>query len=398
MFSQVRFLCPTTIARVSFRSYKPTYYEDDSHRVQHFMKKMMGRKSQKDLLFPKEIISSKGMPTFLTACKGNSKTIKRRQMMLNKHFMQGISDVLAFEEGIGKVIKENNVTITHICVGQHYNHLNIFWTTSQLEYKKVEASLNALIPTLTGKLIERNFMGNIPVIRFCFDTNQINTEMLDKAFSNLAIKSDPTAFTPPTKDATGYVVRPMGAKRWAKRVAKFNEQFKEEQESTQQEQLAMKMNYKYNKFEAPKDMSLDFAGLDYENCMNRVCEQLRRIRSKTLQSEKTEPLPPAHWVEGPSVPPPDHLRFANDPKATTEYRLKSMKDFIVGNRKKKNYVFKVQAREKEEHIAFISDNLNEARDRIQAKDEEYFHDLVEEKDDLDEDLWQSEDSRSQDEK
>lgn len=361
--SKSRFLSLPINKIITQRCYT-IYRVDEDDRMSRFMKKLIGRKSQHNLLNPKEIISSKGTPTFLTACKGNSRTIKRRQLMLNKHFMQGISDVLAYED-VGKMIIENGVTITHVSVGQHFNHLSIFWTTSSVDFKTVESKLNALIPELTKKLIEKNFMSNIPAIRFIFDRNQINNEMLENIFKEFSIKSDPKEFTPPSKDATGYHIKnPIGVKQWAKRVAKFSEQFKEEQESKYNETMEMKMNYTYTRFEYPPDMALNFAGLDYESYINRVNEKLGKLRSKA-SNYVADPLPPAHWVENPDAPPPEHL---NVQTKSNDERLNALKEFVIANRKKKTFARKIHAREEKEFETSIAEDLKDAKARMELKD------------------------------
>lgn len=367
-------------------------------RTAHFMRKLMGRKSQQNLLHPKEIISSQGKPTFLTANKGDSKTIKRRQLMINKHFMQGISDVLAYEE-FYNVIKADKVSITHISVGQHFNHVNIYWTTGQVDCKQVEKKLNSMIPELAKKLIERNFMSSLPVIRFCFDCHKVNEEMLDSAFKTLSIRSDATKHVPPSKQATGYSLdNPYGPKRWSRKLVRFDEQFKEEQEARQENLLSMKMNYTYSKFEAPPDMALNCAGLDYAKYMNQVHERLRKVRA-TANSFVADPLPPAHWVDPPNLLPPPDGSSHRDPKLTTEYRLNAVKNFILGNRKKKFFTHKMQERVKDEHDQLIVEDLEEAKMRMQAQDAEAFNDIIcEDEEEEEANLWCDDDVDGENEK
>lgn len=316
--------------------------------------------------------------------------------MINKHFMLGISDVLANDEQLCHSFKADKVSITHVAVGQHFNHVNIFWTTGEIDFQRVEVKLNSLIPLLTNKLIERNFMSNLPVIRFCFDRNKVNEEMLESAFKKLSVRSDPTGFVPPTKEATGYKLNnPYGPKQWSKRLVRFDAEFKEEQTARQENLLAMKMNYTYTKFTAPPDMALNYGGLDYEKFINQVNEKLRKVRSGGID-HSGDALPPAHWVDQPNLLPPPDGTDARDPKQTTEYRLQAMKNFVIGNRKKKRFSHKMEERAIEQHNQLISEHLEEARMRLQTKDSEVFDDVITENEEGENALWAEDDLQSRD--
>lgn len=338
----VRHLVTTTCLRADERS------AFEMERMGRYMKKLMHKQSQRELIHAKGVVVSEGAPNFLSLNKGHQRTITRRQKMLNYHFMEGITDILATED-IGKVVREEEVRITHVEIGQHYNILNIFWTTDKANVTEVAARLKAITGALNKKMVEKNFMTVIPDIRFVYDRNKMSVESVDVLLKKSGLKPayNPKNFAPPTEIATGYQFRdPLGPRIRAKRVALFFEEFKKSQETA----YADEINYRNQRFVFPPDMRLDAQGLDYERLMNQVLAHMIRSRSEQCRHNVyvADPLPPAVWIEDHKLPP-DHEKM-REQKPDTTIRLSTMRSFIVEHRRKRTKYFKERESAKNEQL------------------------------------------------
>jgi ribosome-binding factor A len=327
------------------------------------IEKLMNKMSQKDLLHPKSVVVAEGAPNFLTKSRGDQKTISRRQKMLNNHFMQGISDVLA-NDTLGTVLREYEVTITHVEVGQHYNILNIYWTTKRSDIHAIGVKLGELTGKLHKKMIEKNFMTVIPIIKFNFDRSKINIDTVNSLLAqdeNLQTNPvSPQDFIPPSQAATGYhFLDPLGPRFRAKKVALFHQEFKEEQE--RKHNSPDSVNYQTLKFVHPSDMKLDVQGLDYEKVMNVVLSRLKKARSQTNKFV-ADPLPPAVWVEEPKLPPEHEVQRRKILDTTT--RLSVMRQFIANNKRQKSHKYRERIKEEEEMIEAVAQVHKEIKDRV----------------------------------
>lgn len=295
--------------------------------------------------------------------------------MLNFHFMEGISDILA-NESIGKDIKELEVTITHVEVGQYCHFLNVFWTTKQTDIQHVGEALNMMTGKLNKKLVEKNFCTVIPAIRFIYDKNKVTVETVEKVLRESGVEpsSDPRAFVPPTQAATGYhFLDPLRPRLWQKKVALFYKEFKDSQEIKFRDKG---INVMPQKFEAPRDMLLNMQGLDYESLMNQVLAKAKRARAPLSSSPNVaDPLPPAVWVEEQQMPP-DHL--LSKPLDTTT-RLSTMRNFMVNNRRKKSKLHRDKIKDEQELLGALSEVHTVAKDHL---DNAYVDDSVAEEQDI----------------
>lgn len=90
-------------------------FADQNVRSVRMLDKLLGvhSKTKSKVLHPKGVVIAKGAPQYLTQSHGHSKSISRRQSMLNKTFMMTLSDVLA-TEAIGNEIIKSGVRITQV--------------------------------------------------------------------------------------------------------------------------------------------------------------------------------------------------------------------------------------------------------------------------------------------
>lgn len=88
---------------------------DENVRSSKMLSKLLGtdKATMRRVLHPQGVVIAKGAPQFVTESKGHAKSINRRQIVLNKHFMEGLTDVLLTEK-IGLELRENHVRITMV--------------------------------------------------------------------------------------------------------------------------------------------------------------------------------------------------------------------------------------------------------------------------------------------
>src|SRR5690349_20489141 len=99
----------TDIILVRFRHRQANEVE----RSARMLKRLLGEyeKSKSRVFHPTSVVVAQTGPKFLTSHVGHEKSISRRQVVLNKHFMECISDVLLTEK-IGDEIREHGIRIT----------------------------------------------------------------------------------------------------------------------------------------------------------------------------------------------------------------------------------------------------------------------------------------------
>lgn len=88
---------------------------DENVRSSKMLSKLLGsdKASSRRILHPTSVVIAKGAPKFVTELRGHAKSINRRQIVLNKHFMEGLTDVLLTEK-IGVDLNECGVRITQV--------------------------------------------------------------------------------------------------------------------------------------------------------------------------------------------------------------------------------------------------------------------------------------------
>lgn len=92
-------------------------FADQTERSARMMKRLLGefKKTQRNVLHPTGIVVAQTGPKFLTDQRGHEKSISRRQVVLNKHFIECITDVLLTEK-IGDEIRDHGIRITQVWI------------------------------------------------------------------------------------------------------------------------------------------------------------------------------------------------------------------------------------------------------------------------------------------
>lgn len=397
---------PSIFTSIRCKSRNP-YLADDFERNGRFMEKLLNRRTMRDILNPSiGSKTAKGAPSFLVRSKGHTKTISRRQAMLNKHFLEGLTDVIGSDAEIGIPFRKYGVKVTQVETGQHYNILNIYWSLPDHHLSKMDAigkELSSLAGILHKKMIERNFMGLMPRIRFNYDQNKaamqiiesidvqggvrghnhqfrhgsVDGESIKSDLKGESIKSDLNGESiksnnrneggrteefqkvapQPKPDHAGYTrIDPMRPRFWARKVALFVESQKE-----------YKKKEEMGRFEAPEDMRVDARGLEYRKIMNRVLAGMKRVRSAESShplNPVADPLPPSTWVHPPLFPP-DHQLLQRSLVQDTETRLDNMKSFVINYKKKQNRMFKENRRELDEKLFEIHSDLQSIKSGLE---------------------------------
>lgn len=224
-----------------------------------------------------------------------------------------------------------------------------------------------MLSQMNGRLhkhiIERNFLGRVPMVKFSYDlTNSAVThvnDLLGRAdYGKNFTPSDPTKFAPPTQVLTK-PTKPLFKAQWRKKaVTLYNEAMAA---STGQERVDNQ--YKVPIFECPDDMNLCTLGLDYAFFMNRVLFDLKRSRGEHRgHVQIADPLPPAEWI----APAPFPVPANQDALPSTEERIESMRFFIVENKKKRQRLSRESRKTTDLHLIAIADELEGARERIDS--------------------------------
>lgn len=96
-------------------------------------------------------------------------TISRRRVMLNKMFMQHITDLIA-SDPISDELTAYNLEICNVEVTKTYGMVNVYWSISRsTDYDLVQTKLTSIAGKLRSQLIRMQVMGIVPKIAFVQD-------------------------------------------------------------------------------------------------------------------------------------------------------------------------------------------------------------------------------------
>lgn len=240
-----------------------------------------------------------GVPNFLSQTRGLRNThITRRQIVLNRHFTEIISDVLA--QGFQQELDEQGVSITSIETRTWNKGICVFYTTKGAYDEEQQRRLNKLVPDILSAITERRLIGRTPRVNFVHDKSIQTDEILSEALSNVHIEVKEETQVTETGANQLYVSKNLG--------------------SFEQKLIS-------KRFMAPTDMDNKMFGLDYPMLYDEVALRLSRGRGEASRMQtnintltKAKPLFQA----------PKDNNDELDPMA----RLLRMKKFIISQRQK----------------------------------------------------------------
>lgn len=260
------------------------------------------------------IPQTSGSPQFLKESHGIGQThITRRQIVLNRHFTEIISDVLAND--MRKQLIDIGVSITSIETRAWDRGIRIFYTTKNQFEKNLHDDLNKISPKLRASISERQLIGIIPRIDFVYD----DLAELDKKIDKVLEQAKNGLNEEPSVDVTT-------------RTGSF-ELNRPNYEKTKNEEAEPESR----KFTSPRDMSNMMLGLNYEGLYNDVIQKQLRGRGKSSRILSTESL---------ATKEPIFNLPRNDPEEEEDptTRIMRMQKFLVSQRKKSEVLSKVRRR------------------------------------------------------
>lgn len=252
-----------------------------------------------------------GQPSFLTKNDGvDTNYTTRRQIVLNRHFTEIISDVLALD--LKKELVQMGVTITSIETKAWNTGLNIFYTTDKPFDLDLNDLLNSLTKLLCKAIAERQLIGRIPAINFVYD----RISQLDKTL-NEALKAIPPRI--PDQSTTPSISSSSNL-------------------SEAKQTKLRELDFVSRNFSSPIGMSNVMAGLRYPDLYNEVIDKQVQGRAQSSRMISCDSV----IVQKPS------LRMCPETNDAVEDPIKrviQMQSFLISQRKKSEYVAKVKRKQ-----------------------------------------------------
>ncbi|RWS17196.1 hypothetical protein B4U79_17711 [Dinothrombium tinctorium] len=312
-----------------------------------------------------QLIMSKGVPKFVDN-EADSRALKRRQLMLNKNFMETISEIMS-SSPFGQEIQALDVSITQVEISKDYQLLNVFWITDKNEsIELISKKLQLLSGKLHKLLCEKNFMTKVPIVRFNFDRRryglkEINALLEKVDFDNDFERSDPKLVRTPSEMMTAPKISEN------RRQTKVSTIVKECDDSNMSNENNVSFSF-------PADMELNVLGLDYETFIKKVVFHMERSRAahRGYAPLVADPLPPAEWVSSPVYQNPEQK---DNEENNTNERIKNMQHFILENRKKQKRLAREAKKQEAERLDMLAevfetaiDNLNYTYNEVERED------------------------------
>lgn len=284
-------------------------------------------------------IMIEGKPEFLTKTEGvDTSHITRRQIVLNRHFTEIISDILA--NNLKKQLSDLGVSIRSIETKAWNKGVRIYYTTDGPFEASLHDELNSLITQLRFAVSERRLIGKVPLISFVYDESVNIERILESALKSIS-KTNPDNSVEIATTVTGQL----------------------QSSTTSCDSTGTRLLK--NKFSAPSDMSNMMLGLDYPSLYSEVTSKLERGReqsSRMISDTCVAPLNPIFRD------PEQVVKEEEDPVK----RIHEMQRFLILQRKKAEH----HARLKRKQELLSRDTY-----KWDAPDESEVGEIVEERDD-----------------
>lgn len=275
------------------------------------MRKLIGLwNGRKDKAAPLPILD--GKPSFLASNKGLTQThVTRRQIVLNRHFTEIISDVLA--NNLKRELRDMGTSITSIETKAWNKGVRIFYTTSKPFNLDLHNNLNSLITLLRAAISERRLIGRVPIINFVYDETALFERQLDQALANIKLDPEQETKTLVKSSSDKLTSTPKGL--------------------ADQEPVVIGRN-----FSAPCDMSNTILGLDYPKFYDRVAAKLERGRGESSRIISHSALAGQVF---PFIKPDNGITDEDNPMT----RIIKMNQFIVSQKKKSTHLARLKRKQ-----------------------------------------------------
>lgn len=260
-------------------------------------------------------LSTEGKPTFITQTEGiDRRHLTRRQIVLNRHFTEILSDVLSLD--YKSQLTKLGARITSIETKSWNKGVSIFYILDKSFDKNIHDQLNSLITQLRYAVAERRLLGYTPLIQFVYDEAAESQRELDDLLGRLDIKK-------PEKDLS------------------IMEQQSNQVKAAQNVASSTKM-LEQRHFSAPMDMNNTLFGLDYPALYDEAASKLERGRGVSSRMPHVNSL----FTSRPLFRETLHHEVDNEDPAI---RIKKIQRFVVAQRKKNEHHARV--RRKQEILA-----------------------------------------------
>uniref|UniRef100_A0A6G1S648 Ribosome-binding factor A, mitochondrial n=1 Tax=Aceria tosichella TaxID=561515 RepID=A0A6G1S648_9ACAR len=245
-------------------------------------------------------VQLEGVPTFLSQTRGvRTLHVTRRQFVLNRHFTEVISDVLAND--FKREIDSLGINITSIETRAWNKGVSVFYSSKNPFDSETHKKLRALVVHLKAAITERQLTGRTPQVNFVHDRSLLVDRQLEDALSKVSLeKQDEKRVQPKTTSNQLYISKDLG--------------------SHEQKLIS-------NRFIAPNDMDNTIFGLNYPLLYDEVAQKLSRGRGDATRMT----VNPNYLAIGkPLFRAPKEERDEIDPAT----RLMRMQKFIVSQKLK----------------------------------------------------------------
>lgn len=277
-----------------------------------------------------------GIPIFLQEThKIDQRAVSRREVVLNRHFTEILSDVLS--NTLKNEFTSMNVQISSIETRAWMKGVRVFYYTNEPFDQHLHDQLRKLVPKLRLAISERNLTGKVPPVDFVYDLARMQEHAINEAIKRL----------PPIeeKEATDLVESKPHQLQEAKKSMKSSERADVESKN----------------FTAPDDMQNFMLGVDYATLYNEVITKFEKGRGKSAR------MNPQNFIANTTMLFKDPAENPDKEVEDPMLRYRKMQVFMMNQRKKADHFARIKRRE--ELVA--SDSYKwELPDEPQEEDEE----------------------------
>jgi ribosome-binding factor A len=270
------------------------------------MQKLLGvysKKRTQDLehrqLEPPSNIQTEGVPKFLSQTRGvRTVHVTRRQFVLNRHFTEIVSDVLATE--LKQEVDQLGINITSIETKAWNKGVSVFYSTKESFDNETHKRLRELLARLRTAITERRLIGRTPQVNFVYDQSILVDKKLNEALSKISLEERDETSLSTTSPNQLHISKDLGP----------------------HEQILIS-----KRFIAPDDMDNTIFGLNYPALYDEVALKLSRGRGEASRMMTN----PNFIVAGKPLFRP-HKEDVDELDPAT--RLMRMQKFIVSQKQK----------------------------------------------------------------
>lgn len=316
------------------------------------MQKLLGAYSKKKIqdlerkhLETPNNVQTGGVPQFLSQTRGvRTSHVTRRQFVLNRHFTEVISDVLAID--FKHEIDELGINITSIETKAWNKGVNVFYSGKSLASDETRKKLRALTVHLRNAITERHLTGRTPQVNFVQDRSLLFDEDLEEALSKVNLEEEDETRVSATSSNQLYITKDLGS---------------------QEQKLISK------RFVAPLDMDNTIFGLDYPVLYDEVAIKLSRGRG-----DSSRMMTNSNFLV--NAKPLFRAPKENFDEIDPATRLMRMQKFIISQKQKtvnlarKKRMDEIIARESTKVV--VDDTVDEEPELDETPDDESRHDLT----------------------